>query len=309
MSKDKVSATLVRQDVEEFRRRRARIEEEAKLAVDRLTKEIESVRKLIRNGKATTGDRITDYFIVAHGYIDSEHAEPLRELEMRMAGKAGELFLVVRREKKRLVFGGPNHSMGPNDYCLGVRHTLGVLSGDVLVLDPKKQDFGLPTKALAELAEERSLFTKPGPLLFGFQGLSGLTETVSARHESGLALEVIIGDEAVGKYSPYRHIGAMAARPKHWVVALNSTARALGKKIPEAPEEIADREEKKKAALEALDEARHTYKRLLGQGPQYRDQLWNARKELSLALDRANGLGLKEEPLVLLVAKELKETS
>jgi len=303
----KVPATNLAKQVKALRRRQTAAEKSVQKERDDVGRGIRVLGKSIANGKATTGDRITDYFIVAYGALGTDHeTKPFRELEKQMAGKKGELFLVVRREEKQHVFRGCFGSSGtsPSDYHLETRYSLGVLTDDVLVLEPKKQDCGLPTIMRVELTIDRLMHAMSGSFMFGFRGLSELGMRISAGHDVGVALEIIIGDAAVFKYSPHQ---SKTINPD-WIITRNEAARILGKNVSEAPEEKAAREEEQGKILDLLEEKRHECKRLSGQGPRYSDELKKCREQLRQAFGRAKELGLGNKPQAQLAADTLEVT-
>ncbi len=311
MSENQAGAPqLVKQQLEEFRRDRAKIAAAAEAENARIDKEFAKIQKRILQGKATTGDRITDYFAARGILDDSEVSKPFRDLESKMAGKKGELFLVVRRERKRHVFGMPGHS-SESDYHLETEAVLGMLSDEKLVLDIAKWICSLPTESYAEVSMSRPSEKSPGPFHFRdlSYGLHNLGEIVSARHESGAALEIHIGDKEVFTYAPYHYAGGRTHRPRDWIITLNQTARMLGKDIPEAPEEKAAQEEEQKEVLAQLDKKREEYKRLRKQDPLYPRDIEECEKALKMLLGRAKELKLDDEPMVQLVARELKVAS
>ena len=188
---------LVAGQVTEILRREARIAEGARIAREALAQDTDALICLIRDGKATTGDRITDYFIAAHGILDdAEVSKPLREIQGRMSGKAGELFLVALHESKRHVFGGPSYHRSSRDYHTETRYFLGVLDGDSLFLNPEALLYGLPTQKYVELSSDMEFIEHEGPFI-----LSGVMSRLGFGIEPNVVgTEVFVGDVEVLNY-------------------------------------------------------------------------------------------------------------
>ena len=312
MAEHKVE-NMVMAEIKALRRRQAEITEETQVKTELLRESIEKIRQLILRNQGTSGDRITDYFLAAHGTIDdTEVSKPFREVEGQMAGKKGELFLVVQRKRDRHVFHGCFWSEGPSesDFHLEAHYFLGVLSAEKLYLDAKALRYGLPTEAYGELSGSgwKVLDRNPeGPFCFDYDGFQKLGKTIQAGRDSGLALEIIIGNVAVFSYLPYGHKSMLGHQ--RWVIAFNKAARLLGKDVPEASEEIAAREEERKEVLKSLDEKRETRNRLLSNAPASSEEMVTVEKNLQLLLERAKELGLEDELLVQLVATEMRALS
>lgn len=187
---------------------------------------VKEIKADIANGGATSGDPVTDYILVVDGVLEREAAQPFREVEKRMVSKKGELFLVVEREEGQHKSHGCSGGVGAlgSDFYLSTRRILGVLSGEKLVLDLESRSHGLPAKEFVEVSANRPLNKRPGPFIFIAHRLHELGRTVCAGRDSGPALEVIIGNAAVFKYSPHPlwPIGA-----RDWIVARNKAARIL----------------------------------------------------------------------------------
>lgn len=301
MSKQ-VAAQLMMGEVEEFRKRRAEIEKTAQAAYAQLGKEVEDFKKGVLCGKVTTGDAITDYFLAA-GYFEEEPAKPFRDVAARLKGKKDQLVLVVQRERERHVFGGPGHS-SESDYHLETRRTLGILSDDALVLDLKKQSYGLPTESFVELNDHRPMEKRSGPFIFDmFCGFDKLGKTISGGHDSGPELELVIGCDEVFNYSPYPYAGRMQSPPASWICERNKAIRFLGRNIPEAPEEKAAREREQKEVLALLDATRDKRKKL-EKYKASRAELQECDESLRHVFDHAKALNLKDHALVVLIASE-----
>lgn len=307
MAKQAVIANLVMKEIGSLRRRRAEIAEAAEAANKKLAQEIEKLRQIVLNGKATSDDRITDYFLAA-GHIDDEVAKPFRDIEAHMKGKKGELFLVVQRNKKRCVFGMPGHS-SESDYILETRTFLGKLSSNEWFLDMKKRTYGLPTKSYVELEVHGKLVVQSGPFVFKtFYGLENLGKGISAGHDSGPVLEIFIGDKAAFDYSPYRYVGGKT-RPRDWVNELNRAARLLGKDIPEAPEEKALKEEEKKNVLARLEQKYDAFKIMERAGSRAsRREVESCEDMVRTLLVQVKELGLERDPLVVLVKARMEDS-
>jgi hypothetical protein len=306
MSKSQSIATqLVINEIEELKRGRAEIARQAEEKNAQIDKKIAELQQLVLHGKATTGDRITDYFLAA-GHIDAEISEPFRKVGKRMKGKKGQMILIIQRERKRHVFGMPGHG-SESDYHLETEMFLGVLSGEDWIFDLKKRLYSLPVEAYIEL--ERQTDKKPGPFVFSiFCGIENLGKKIFGGRDSGVALEIHVGDKEVFAYAPYQYAGGRTHRPRGWIVTFNSAARELGKDIPEAPEEKEAKEEDRKRVLSLLDEKREVRRRLASRNVVSRSEIEKIETELQGLLNRAQELGLEKEPLVQLVTKELKDT-
>lgn len=302
MSKQ-IAAQLVMKEMEAFRCRKAEIAKEAGVKNELLAKDIKDIAKMILHGKASTGDPITDYFIAAFECIDLEPTLSFRRVQEQMNGKKGQLFLVIQRERKRHVFGGPGHS-SESDYHLETEYTVGILSDDKLVLDAKQKKYSLPTEAYIEVSERRVTEKKPGPYLFSmFDGFDKLEKSISAGRDSGLELELLIGCQAVYDYSPNKFVRKPGQRPKDWVCALNAAIRKLGRNIPEAPEEKVAREAEQRETLVLLDGTRDELKGLV-KNKASPAKLQKCKDGLRQVFDRAKELGLKGHSLLLLIAVE-----
>lgn len=292
-------------EVEELRRRRQEIEEKTEKDTGHLEQDITALQKRILGGEETSGDRITDYLLAAYGYIDHEISLPFRKIEEQLVGKTGQFFLVVVRSKVRHMFSGCFGGEEPreSDYHLETRYTLGIFSAEKLVFDAKKYNCGLPTETYVELSFSPfggPIEKKTGPFLLvdGFRGLGKVVQAGRAE------LEVFAGCEAVFAYSPSEfHIGS-GERPAYWVVALNRAIRALGRNVPEAPEERVAREEEQIKTLNRLNQERDLFK-LLGKHHASQAELRKCGDELRVLLARAKELGLGESPLVKLIESEL----
>ena len=298
--------------VKELIQREATITEETRIAREILAKDTDSLRNLVRDGKATSGDRITDYFIAAHWILDDvEVSKPLREMQERMVGKKGELFLVVQRESKRHVFRGPSSGSSSSDYHLETRYALGVLSEDEIILDLKRRTYGLTAERHFCLSARLQVTENAGPFLFVGYGFQSLGDTVCAGPFSGEALEVIIGDDAVLGYFPDRALSVVGFLAKYWVVMLNKIARTLGKDVPEAPEEVAAREKARRIFLIELNEVHNMLVARASDSAKARKKLDDrGRNELSGHVSsKARELGLEADLLVRLVLKEIREAS
>ena len=231
-------------EIGELRRREAEIKAAYKKKEKGIQDEVERIAESIKNGKASTGNPITDFLLVACESLDVPQSfdATLRTLKEQLVGKSDELFLVVRREKKSVYFskkrsgidtGPPTTSFLEEDYIIGV------LAGEELIFDLKRKRFGLPIKESAVLTVDHEIFPfAHDRIVFNYLELVDFERKVQASHTAGRALEIVVGDSAVLEYPPHAP-GATALRPRGWVTALYSAARRLGKKIPTAPEEEA----------------------------------------------------------------------
>ena len=209
-----------KEQVEALRRGRLELAEEMRTRQAALDAKIAEVRKQVVAGEATTGDRITDYFLAVYGVIDdAEVSKPFRELEAQLVGKHGQFVLVVRREKERHVFRGPGQS-SESDYHLATYYKLGILNDEKLILDIPSHGHGLPTEAHidVEINERQPAEKREGPLMSSvfassFYGLESLGKGISGGRNSGPMLEIIVGCDAVFAYSPPELYAKPGIRP------------------------------------------------------------------------------------------------
>lgn len=181
-----------------------------------LANETKKLQELVRNGEGT-GDPITDHFLREYGIIDAEFARPLHELEERMKGKTGQLFLVLSRTKTRYTFcrGG---SMAMGNYFMGI------LSDEKIVFT--ESQYGIPTEAYIDAVHGSGLF--PIRKSFLFPRAHGLhaPNTVTIDGESRSEFEVVAGDTEVFGYISGVSWSDSLRR------VLGDTTRAFEKEIP-----------------------------------------------------------------------------
>lgn len=306
MSEKKTEQASIAQEIESLRRRRLEIEKRHEDDTERLEQDINAIKKRVLDGGETSGDRITDYLLAAYGYIDHEISLPFRRIEEQLAGKTGQFFLVVKRSRKQHSFRGCFGGEGPreSDYHLETSYSLGILSGDKLIFDAKRGECRLPTEGHAELSFNGPPVTKPGPFPLVERWFSGLGKLVHAGRDSGAEIEVLIGCEAVFAYAPPDSSVGLGKRPAYWVIALNRAVRALGRNIPEAPEEAAARVEEQIKILNRLNQERD-HLGVLREHNTKRTELEKCKDELRSLLVRAKELGLEDKPLVKLIESEL----
>ncbi len=303
-----MTKTNLAEATEALRRRRVEIEAEYQEKGNRLTEDVNTLRDRVKSDEATTGDRITDYLLVMGNTLDPDVSKPLRNIEKQMSGKKGELFLVVHHEKTQTVFRGPNEGVRSSDFHPIVEHTIGLLTGEEIILDFKKSDTGLPTDSYVELSGSKQVDKKPGPFPFVVHGISDFPRDAWGLGVRDSRQELFVGDEAVLGYSPLPNTFPGDTRIQEWVVIRNRAIRSLGKDIPEAPEEKAFREECQKKVLDDLDRVRGEYKTVVSHRPHSREAE-RLEAELRALLTRALELGLDKKPLVLLVMEEMEVPS
>ncbi len=230
----------------ELRRREAKIKAAYKKKEKGIQDEVERIAESIKNGKASTGNPITDFLLVACESLDVPQSfdATLRTLKEQLVGKSGELFLVIRREKQS-VFLGHSRPIAyawptPTLSYLKELYVIGILDGDELVFDLKGKEFGLSAKVSTEMSAADGEMSKlsRGPIMFEYLALVDFEREVQASHAVGQALKIVVGDSAVLGYPSCVGV-AVAPRPHGWVTALYSAARRLGKRIPTASEEEA----------------------------------------------------------------------
>lgn len=298
-------AVLMARELERLRSRRKEIEETARVAHEKLAADVEELRRLVRYGKATSGDRITDFFFGGYGFIDdSEVSKLLRDIEAQLAGKKEQLFLVVRRERERDVF---RLIGGRADFHIKVRYYLGILSDDKLILDLEGGRDGLPAARYAALSGDQSPAIIPGPFYFICAESLRLPpkpsdffqENPLGRYSVGRALEVYIGCTAVLGYMP----SEMRSEP--WIINRNRAIRLLGGHIVEAPEERTAKEQEKKQFLATLDSKRDLLKTMKKDSHASSGEVKKCEEALRALLAQAQQRGYSEETLVRLIAEEL----
>lgn len=307
-----VTANLVAMEVKALVAREAKIAEEALVAREALAKDTDALKNLVRDGNATTGDRITDYFIAAHGVLDdAEISKPLRELQGRMSGKKGELFLVALHESKRHTFGGPNFQMGRRDYHTETRYFLGVLDEDTLFFDQKGRRCGLPAKKHLELSFDVKTIEHEGPFIFSNVTFYGPRPTAAflgfGAEPNAVSAEVMVGDVETLGYVPGS--GAFSMSHNSWIVLRNRIIRMAGKEVPEAPEEVAAREKARGIFTADLNKTHSILvAHATGSTEGRKDFDDAARKKMTdMVLSTAEQLGMEADLLVQLVLKEIRE--
>lgn len=160
---------------------------------EEVSRGIEKARRLVMHDKATSGDALTDYFLVAHSSIDFARTIPLRAIEKQMVGKKGQLFLVIRRRIMANRAGA----------LLWASHLLGILSDEKLELNASKQTFGIPTHLYANIDAGWMISIAAGPYTFGYREHQGFQSVICVGgRKAAPAFETLIGDRAVRKYLP-----------------------------------------------------------------------------------------------------------
>jgi len=237
MTRSAVVVSLITGQLEELRRRKIEIEGRARQEREKYHRDFNQVRQLVQHGKASTGDPITDYFLAAHGSLDSEDAEPFRAIERKMKGKSGQLFLVIRKKKviakSGVVRGEPLVSDGEPDSG----YVLGVLTGEQLVLKPYVKNFGLPADRFTNVVAGRLPEVQGGPFMFGFREMINVTKRVHARYDMKLLIDVVVGDPEALRYVPGKCTGEKSRLM--WTESLYLAARALGKDVARISEQSA----------------------------------------------------------------------
>lgn len=304
-----MTKTNLAEATEALRRRRVEIEAEYQEKGNRLTEDVNTLCDRVKSGEATTGDRITDYLLVMGNALDPDTSRPLRNIERQMSGKKGELFLVVYHGEIQTVHRGPNEGVRSSDFHPIVEHTIGLLTGEEIVLDFKKSGTSLPTDSYVELSGGRQVDKKHGPLPFVVHGIPDFSRGIWGLGVRDSRQELFVGDEGVLGYSPFPSTFPEDTRIQEWIVMRNRAIRSLGKDIPEAPEEKDFWEEEQKKVLAHLDNVRQKYKFLVGRNPHTRGEIERLETELRALLARALNLGLSEKPIVLLVSEEMKTVS
>ncbi|MHB8860632.1 MAG: hypothetical protein ACYC48_02760 [Minisyncoccota bacterium] len=198
---------------------------------------IKELQELVASGEWSTGNSITDYFLLYWGTIDEEIARPLHELEEQMVGMKGQLFLVVHKEaRERHVYGGVSRE---DDYYRKVIYFMGILKGEEFVFCAGL--YGLPTEKYLQVGMGKAC--ENGPFLFPvIKGLHAPnTIEIGARVET--VFDVVVGDADVLGYrlggGTWANMLKSSLFEEHypsngvWTDMLKSAARALGKDIPE----------------------------------------------------------------------------
>ncbi|MFA6408195.1 MAG: hypothetical protein WCW36_01820 [Candidatus Paceibacterota bacterium] len=154
----------------------------------------EQLRSYVLAGEST-GDAITDYFLRGYSVIDSSVALPLRELEEKMRGKVGELFLVTQSWRNRW-----NHGPGGEDeYLFQKSYITGVLCGGALIFVGSR--YGLPTKAFLVLGSQ-GIVLMDGPFLFPIASGIHAPNTIKIGTQQETEFEVVVGDTEVFECVP-----------------------------------------------------------------------------------------------------------
>lgn len=154
----------------------------------------------------TTGTLITDYFLRVHGIIDLEAAQPLHELEERMKGKVGQMFLVVQCTRRRNEF--------------EKRYFTGILTSEDLVFSFGR--YGLPTNQAREVVAGRIVKLDKGPFLFPLMGGVHAPNKVIIGSQWEREFVVVVGDE---------NVSVALRNARGWTV-LARVCRSLGREIP-----------------------------------------------------------------------------
>jgi hypothetical protein len=231
MTRTAVVTSLITGQIDELRRRRSTIKRGTPADKEQFKKDFGQIRQLIATGNATSGDAITDYFIVAHRSLDPADSQFLRDIETQMAERRGELFLVVRRKKQR----GTLRCERALEFAItvpgAVEHILGTLAAEKLVLNAHMLSFGLPAGYFARVTAERTPELKKGPFIFGIRELVGIARKVHRGQGAGFAPRILVGDREVLSYALYGR--DTAERSAAWKAAFRVAAMKLGKSIPD----------------------------------------------------------------------------
>jgi hypothetical protein len=114
----------------ELRAERKKHELSAAEVQEKIRQAEELVRKSIKRG-VSTGDRIRDLVVLAHG-ISDDLEETYRACEAQLAGKQGEFVLIRYPQRVRIRYGGELHK---SDSHYETHFRIGVLVGERLWLD------------------------------------------------------------------------------------------------------------------------------------------------------------------------------
>ncbi len=195
--------------------REQQMQDEFKEKKDKLAEDVEALRKRVVSGEST-GHLILDYFITQYGVLDEEVSKPLYELEGQMAGKTGQMFLVIQTAKERWMWGTGKE----NEFRFYETYFFGILTGEQLVFPGR--NYGLPTEKFQRVESRGTVFSVPGDFLFPIaKGVHGLNEAAIGDTKKPEFI-VIIGDEEVFRKSR-RTIGR---------VAFARVLDAFGREIP-----------------------------------------------------------------------------
>lgn len=188
-----------------------------------------SVQKRIRGGEST-GDPIDD-FMLCCAASGPEHQrkqieEKLRGLQQQLAGKRGELALIVTAQRKLLREGGC--FSGP-DIQTKAEFRLGCLTDDRLIFDLGKAEWSMPTDGYAVWNSTYRFMPTEGDLKAQKKDGGMYLPTVAALSFYGFdgswAVEIIVGTETVD--------ARFASQLAHKVLA--KMAAAIGFQIDRFP--------------------------------------------------------------------------
>lgn len=218
-------------EIEELRRLTAQYAREEEERRNTLASRVEKLRELIASQEWTLGDSVTEYFLKEYGIIDEEIARPLHELEEKMVGMKGQLFLVVRKTRERHRYGGDSRA---DDYHLKVIHYMGILEGEEFVfcadhkgfLNESECLYGIPTEKYLQVG--MGAICENGPFLFPLMRGIHTPHMIEVGAQVGTEFEVVVGDTDV---LGYRLRGG--STNQIWAGMLKNAARALGKELPE----------------------------------------------------------------------------
>ena len=174
-------------------------------------------------------DRIEKYVPGTYSFGEAA-AESYRRLDAELKGKEGELFLVTLQERKRSVFLGCFGGREPSeaDFHLETVRYMGLLAGENLYIDTEKKGCsGIPVRAYICL-DDPKLKKTVGDYCFLFKsryGLESRNKPIYGGKDTGVALEIFIGDAAVFSF--------IMQKPKGRDV-LKRASNLLGKKLPES---------------------------------------------------------------------------
>lgn len=270
-------------------------QEAARLAEEQITGEIAQLRKQISSGSARLEDRLANFLFAVYGiFNEPKILDEWKALEAKLSGQTEQLLLLVTRKRERVCFGGPG-SERERDYQVVTHAQLCMLSGEELLLDLEKQEWGLPVKQRIAL---EGLRTSPedGPIQFPFfQPVHLLDKPVTAGFQGGPQYEIFVGDDFV--FEQAKILGASLSVCKDLTLLVRAAARKLGKELPELPEEVEARVTELNRIRERLNQLRDAWRKC--PAPE-------ARSILATALQQAQTeFGLVEDPLVKLVEREL----
>lgn len=225
------------------------------------------IRDAIRSGKASTGDKIQDFIIVAYGFLPKDKYAGLYtglcDLSEELLRHSGEMVLVI--ERRYDIFGRPSRIL-PKINCIKTDLRLGVISDQGLILDVKDYESQISVK------DNHFLWNKnTGEWLVFTNSIIRISHLITAlgkpiyppdaadenrkkqeeetweknRGKFGsppdLALEIFIGDD---KVEGYFKSAATIRFSKNFVMACPEALRILGvsRPLPKEIEEVMEKE-------------------------------------------------------------------